>query len=265
MPTAIIDGRCLSYEDTGGDGPAVILGHGFLLDGSVFEHQMAALSPQWRVIAWDARGHGGTPDAEVPYTYWDHARDALAVMDHLGIEQAVVGGVSQGGFTALRTALLAPERVQGLILSDTEATACHPADKEGYGQMFAALREHGPIDDLVVQLSRQILGEHPAADEWRERWRHRSLPLGQAANCLLERDDVSGRLAEITCPALLLWGSEDQSLPRDRMELLADRLPGATPVHVIKGAAHTPMLTHAEAANRVLVDFLSAVPVRVTR
>ncbi|RCG32677.1 alpha/beta fold hydrolase [Sphaerisporangium album] len=257
MATAFVNGRHLNYADAGGDGRPVILGHGFFTDHSVFDAQAEALLPHWRVIRWDARGHGGTPDDVEPYTYWDQARDVLALMDHLGLASATVGGISQGGFTALRVALLAPERVDALVLSDTEATPCDPGDKIGYGQMFAALAEHGPIDDLTGPLSQQIIGDDPRAAEWRERWKQGPLPLGAAAECLLERDDVSGRLAEITCPALLIWGSEDRSLPRDRMDLLAARLPAATPVTVIPGAAHTPALTHPAEVNHVLLDFLS--------
>lgn len=257
MPDAMINGQPLHYTDTGGDGPALVLGHGYFLDSTIFAAQAAALSPRWRIITWDARGHGATPDtADAPYTYWDQARDVLGLLNHLGIEKAVVGGVSQGGFTGLRVALLAPRRVTGLVLWDTEATACHPEDKIGYRAMFDALAERGPIDDLTAALSTQLLGESDQREAWCECWRNSVLPLGPAADCLLERDDVSDRLGEIDCPVLLMWGEHDVSLPHDRMALLCDRLPGADRVHVIAGAAHTPPLTHADQVNALLVEFL---------
>ncbi|WP_018685418.1 alpha/beta fold hydrolase [Actinokineospora enzanensis] len=257
MPVAMINDLPLHYTDSGGDGPVLLLGHGYFLDNRIFAAQATAVSPRWRVIAWDARGHGATPDtAEAPYTYWDQAKDVLGLLDHLGVEKAVVGGVSQGGFIGLRVALLAPHRVAGLVLWDTEATACHPEDKTGYRAMFDALAEHGPIDDLTVPLSTQLLGESDQREAWRERWRHAVLPLGPAADCLLERDDVSDRLGEINAPVLLMWGEHDVSLPHDRMELLRDRLPGADRVHVIAGAAHTPPLTHADQVNVLLTEFL---------
>ncbi|GAA1032139.1 hypothetical protein GCM10009565_75900 [Amycolatopsis albidoflavus] len=132
-----------------------------------------------------------------------------------------------------------------------------PADKAAYDGMFAALREYGPIDDLIIPLSTQLLGESDLRDELRARWRAApALPLGPAAHCLLERDDVSGRLNEITCPTLLMWGEQDVSLPRDRMDLLSERLPNAGDVHVIHGAAHTPTLTHPEQVNPLLKQFL---------
>src|SRR5690348_2127661 len=103
-----------------GEGPAVVLSHGLLLDQSMFDAQVAALAPEYRVITWDQRGHGGTP-APGPFSYWDSARDVLALLDHLGIGRAVLGGMSQGGLLSLRAAMLAPERVRGLILIDSEA------------------------------------------------------------------------------------------------------------------------------------------------
>ncbi|MFC6903242.1 alpha/beta fold hydrolase [Nonomuraea dietziae] len=134
MPTLDINGLVIAYSDTGGSGQPVILGHGYFTDHTVFDAQAEFLSPQWRIIAWDARGHGNTPDSAKPYTYWDQARDALALMDHLQLRQAIVGGISQGGFIALRTALLAPDRVTALILSDTEATPATPPTRSGTGK-----------------------------------------------------------------------------------------------------------------------------------
>ncbi|MGV9293424.1 alpha/beta fold hydrolase [Amycolatopsis sp. NPDC003676] len=259
---ATVNDRPIFFSDTGGDGPALLLGHGYFLDHSTFSPQAEMLAPEQRLITWDARGHGQTPDDDpsAPYTYWDQAQDALGLLDHLGIERAVVGGLSQGGFTALRIALLAPERIAGLVLWDTEATPCDPADKAAYSEMFAALREYGPIDDLIIPLSTQLLGNSALRDELCARWRAApALPLGPAAHCLLERDDVSNRLDEITCPALLMWGEQDVSLPRDRMDLLSERLPNASDVHVIHGAAHTPTLTHPEQVNPLLQQFLQTL------
>lgn len=262
MPTVTIDGRPLHYADTGGDGGALVLGHGYFLDHRIFAAQAKALSPHWRVITWDARGHGETPDTpDGPYTYWDQARDVLALLDHLGVDEAVVGGVSQGGFISLRVALLAPQRVAGLVLWDTEATACDAADKVAYQEMFEALAAHGPIDDIAIPLSTQLLGDCDQREAWHEHWKSIDLPLGPAAGCLLDRDDISDRLNEIRCPVLLMWGENDASLPHDRMSLLRDRLPHADGVHVIAGAAHTPPLTHAEQVNTLLREFLQRLTV----
>src|SRR5258707_13720121 len=94
MPTAAVNGIQVSSADSGGVGPAVVLSHGYLMDASMFDAQVAALAPEYRVITWDARGHGGTP-APGPFSYWDSAGDVLALLGRLGIEENVLGGMSQ--------------------------------------------------------------------------------------------------------------------------------------------------------------------------
>lgn len=257
MSTARLNGRDLHYTDTGGNGPPILLAHGFFLDHTMWESQASALSPRWRVITWDAPGHGMTEIGSQSFSYWDLARDVLGLMDVLSLRTATVGGLSQGGFIALRTALLAPQRVDGLILADTEARACSESDRASYRELFTALAEHGPTDEITGGLAAQIIGDHPQAAAWREHWQWRELPLGPPVECLLGRDDIAHRLGEITCPALLLWGSEDTSLPRDRMELLRRELPEASEVKVIAGAGHAAPMTHPETVTRLLIDWLS--------
>ena len=154
MKTANVNGITLAFEDSGGSGPAVILSHGFLMDHSMFDAQVAALKNSYRVITWDERGFGGTR-AEADFTYWDSANDVLALMDHLNIASAVVGGMSQGGFLSLRVALTAPERVKALILIDTQAGTEDPATIEPYNQLHAAWLEHGAVavQDIIAETS----------------------------------------------------------------------------------------------------------------
>ena len=82
MAFANVDGQHLYYEDNGGEGPAVVFSHGFLMDHEMFSPQVEALAGRLRIVTLDARGHGRTPAGE-PFDYWDLARDVLALMDHL--------------------------------------------------------------------------------------------------------------------------------------------------------------------------------------
>ena len=113
MSYADVNGQRIYYEDSGGSGPPVILAHGFLMDHEMFAPQVAALAPEFRVITWDERGFGLTEFDGKPFTYWDSASDCLGLLTHLGIDEAVVGGMSQGGFLSMRAALTSPERVEG--------------------------------------------------------------------------------------------------------------------------------------------------------
>ena len=95
MPFADVNGQHVYFEDSGGGGAAVIFSHGFLMDHEMFADQVAALSGEFRCITWDERGFGQTA-ATAPFTYWDSADDALALLTHLGVEQAFFVGMSQG-------------------------------------------------------------------------------------------------------------------------------------------------------------------------
>ena len=143
MPVTAANGIEINYTDSGGEGPAVVFSHGYLMDHTMFGRQVTALAPEYRVITWDQRGHGGTR-ATGAFTYWDSAADVLALLDHLGIERAVLAGMSQGGFLSLRAALTVPDRVRALVLIDSQAGQEDPANAPGYEQMHQAWLDTGP-------------------------------------------------------------------------------------------------------------------------
>jgi 3-oxoadipate enol-lactonase len=105
------------YFEVDGSGPAVVLVHGFSLDGRMWDEQIPALRDIATVIRYDARGFGRSSNPEPGVDYVPSA-DLVAVLDHLGIENAVLVGLSMGGFVALHTAVVAPSRVRGLVLLD---------------------------------------------------------------------------------------------------------------------------------------------------
>ena len=261
MPTAAVNGIQLNYADSGGDRPAVVLSHGFLMDQSMFDAQVAALAPEYRVITWDQRGHGGTP-APGPFSYWDLARDVLALADHLGIERATLAGMSQGGFLSLRAAMLAPERVRGLILIDSQAGTEEEANRPGYEQLHQTWLDQGPgpVQEIVAAI---ILGPGQW-DGWYATWAGQYSEwapdnLGQLTwpfRCLMDRDDITGRLGEIGCPALIVHGSEDAAIALARAEKMRDGLAGPTTLTLIAGAPHASNVTHPSAVNAEIVNFL---------
>jgi 3-oxoadipate enol-lactonase len=257
MPTADVNGTEIAYWDSGGDGPAVVLSHGFLMDHTMFSPQLAALAPEFRVITWDQRGFGAT-GAPGPYTYWDSARDVLGLLDHLGIHRAVLGGMSQGGFLSLRAALLASERVRALVLIDTQAGREDPAAAESYEQLEVVWLDQGPapVQDLVASI---ILGPGQW-DDWFARWAALDRDqLHLAFRCLMDRDDITGRLSEITCPALVVHGTSDAAIAIALAETLRDGLGGEATLVPIDGAGHASNLTHSEQVNPPLLGFLRSL------
>ena len=257
MSFAEVNGQRIRFEDSGGDGPAVVLAHGFLMDREMFAPQVEALAPEFRVITWDERGFGETEFDGKPFSYWDSARDCLGLLDQLDIERAVLGGMSQGGFLSLRATLLAPERVRALVLIDTQAGTEDPARLPAYRQMQKTWLEVGPVDELAQAIAGLIIGDPLLSEQWIAKWHE--LPRGamQApGDCLFERDDISDRLGEIACPALVIHGTADMSIEIERAEQLCAGLSGCEQVVRIEGAPHASNLTHPAEANAALLEFL---------
>jgi 3-oxoadipate enol-lactonase len=254
MPTETINGIDISYTDTGGDGPAVVLSHGLLMDQSMFDQQVAALSPEYRVITWDERGHGGTA-APGSFSYWDSARDVLALLDHLGLDTAVLGGMSQGGFLSLRAALLAPGRVRALILIDTQAGLEDPANAESYEQLHEIWVTQGPasVQEIVSAI---ILGPGEWAD-WYAKWAAGSPEqFTLAFRALMDRDDLTARLGEIGCPALVIHGTADAAIPMERAEQVRAGLGGDVSFHVVQDGTHAGNVSHPDEVNAAILNFL---------
>lgn len=254
MATASVNGITVSYTDHFGDGTAVVFSHGYLMDSDMFDPQVKALTPGYRVVTWDQRAHGGTP-ATGPFSYWDSARDLLGLMDTLGIERAVLAGMSQGGFVSLRAALLAPERVRAIILIDSQAGLENPEAVPLYEQMEQTWMDHGPapVQDAVASI---ILG-HTDHAAWFAKWAAADRDgLRLAFRCLMDRDDITGRLAEVTCPVLIVHGTADAAIPMERAEAVRDGLGGPVTMVSIDGGSHAANLTHPAPVNAALRDFL---------
>jgi 3-oxoadipate enol-lactonase len=261
MATASLNGQQIAYDDNGGDGPPVVLAHGFLMDRSMFDPQVAALRDRYRVITWDERGVGETIDDGRPFTYWDLAADCIALLDHLGIGSAIIGGMSQGGFISLRVALTAPDRVRALILLDSQAGTEDPEAVPLYRGMMDDWVANGPSDDIAAVTAGLIIGDPALSEPWIRWWKE--IPPGRLARpgeTLLTRDDITDRLGEITVPALVVHGTADASIPMARAEALAAGLAGSTGVVPIDQGTHSSNLTHPAAVNAAMLAFLDALP-----
>lgn len=258
MPFADVNGQHLYFEDSGGDGPAVVFSHGFLMDHEMFAPQVAALAPDFRCITWDERGFGQT-DATASFSYWDSAADCLALLDHLGIDAAVLAGMSQGGFLSLRAALTAPERVRGLVLIDTQAGVEDPEALPLYQGMHDEWVANGPgnVQDAIAGL---ILGGDVDHAPWFAKWNavpreNLTLPF----DCLVGRDDITDRVSEISAPAIIFHGDADAAIPMDRAEALCAGLGDCRGIVVVPGAAHASNLSHPDFVNGPLAEFLREV------
>jgi len=261
MRAVTANGQQIAYDDTGGDGPPIVLAHGFLMDRSMFAPQVEALRGHHRVVTWDERGFGDTVDDGKPFTYWDLAADCIALLDHLGIDQAVIGGMSQGGFISLRVALADPDRVRALVLLDTQAGTEDPEAVPLYQGMLDDWVANGPSDDLASAAAALIIGEPGLDEHWIARWKARPHEtLANPGQTLITRDDITARLGEIAAPALVVHGTSDVSITMDKAEALAAGLPGSTGVVTIEGGTHAANLTHPKLVNEAIQVFLDQLP-----
>lgn len=262
MPFAHINGQRIHYEDTGGSGPVILFSHGLLMDASMFAPQIEALRRHWRCIAWDERGHGQTATGQcAPFSYYDSADDAVALLAHLGVARAVFAGMSQGGYLSLRAALRHPEAVRALVLIDTQAMTEDPEKMAGHEVLIKAWLEHGLSDEAAAMIEHIILGQGWAgAAQWHAKWK-RMQPgdLLASFTTLASRDDISADIARIQMPALVVHGDADQAITLDRAQAMAAALPQARTA-IIPGAGHAANLTHPVPVNAAIEAFLAQLP-----
>ena len=258
MPFADLRGQRVYFEDSGGGGLPLVLGHGFLMDHEMFASQVEAFRNERRVITWDHRGNGRTLATSDAFSYWDLAEDLAALLEHLDVGSAVVGGMSQGGFVALRFALRYPERTAGLVLIDTQAGKEDPEKSLQYDLMHDVWVTDGPNDQLLAMVAAIIIGnERPESEAWVAKWKARDAKaLTQIYRTLMDRDDITSRLGEIRAPAVVIHGTEDVAIDVARAEDLCRRLPGCRGLVRVDGAGHASNLTHPEPVNHAIEELL---------
>ena len=256
------DGVRLHYEVTGRpSGPPVLLIQGLGADKHGWDLQRLALMCTHRAVAFDNRGAGRSDKPHGTYSLDQMAADAVAVMDHAGVESAHVVGASMGGAISQILALTYPERVRSLTLT---CTSCrnHEWRRQLLASWALAARERG-MGAMTGEAARWVIGPRSfrrlmPAIGWLG-----PLAFGRPAHAfaaqvdaILAADDSTRELlGTIEVATLVVVGNQDILTPRGDSEELADLIPTAELV-VISGAAHGLMIEHASTYNRVLVDFL---------
>lgn len=259
MLTISVDGIPLHYRDVG-QGPPVLLFHAFPLNGAAFDKQVAALSGRYRFILPDVRGFGSSKVGEGPTEMSRIARDALALLDALKVDSAVVGGVSMGGYAAMALLREDAGRVRGLVLVDTQCTA---DDEAGRARREASAKEalEQGVEPVVRTLLPRLVAAGPDSPVGREveALMRQASPEGIAAAQLgmALRPDSKDILARYAGPALVVVGEHDVVTPLEKARQLADLVSGAR-LEVVPGAGHLPNQEQPERFNALLDGFLTA-------
>jgi pimeloyl-ACP methyl ester carboxylesterase len=265
MPFIDRDGNRLYYEDSGandkdGSGPAIVFSHGGFLDHSIWEPVVERLAPAHRCITWDARGHGMS-EANAPFNYWDLAADVMAILDAVGVESAVLVGMSQGGWLTQRAALSHPDRVRGVVLSATSLHLLSAEEQAGYSQLAEAWLAMGPVGEIGdAVLNIQFLPTDYDGSRFLGRWRSRPpADWAQAWAAVLGRDDIADRFGDIKCPALFIQGTGDGIFPVALAEEMSRLVPDSRGVVAIEGAPHCISLTFPAEMSSAIADFVAGL------
>lgn len=259
-----MNGIRLGYDEYGRGKPlSLLLIHGFPLDGRMWRGQIAALSALAHVIVPDLRGHGRSEVPPGPYTMAQHADDMAALLDHLGVQSAVVGGLSMGGYVAFAFWRRHRARVRGLALLDTRAEPDSEAARANRDASMRKVQADGAAafaeDMLPRVLAPASLADPTIADEARHIMAGQSVEgIVGALGGLRDRSDSRPLLPEIDVPVLAVGGTEDALTPPADMEAMAAVLPDAQVV-IIPHAGHLSPLEQPAAVNAALMRFLARI------
>ena len=260
---ARVRGIEMAYDDTGGNGVALVLLHGFPFDRSMWRGQAETLGGEFRVVAPDLRGFGETPLGDGDVTMGTLAEDVAALLDELNLGRVVLGGLSMGGYVVFEFFRKFRGRVRALVLADTRP---QPDTEEGRRareeNAQRALKEG--MEPIAESMLPKLLSAEARGGEVLERVRAMMLgtsPEGAAAalRAMAVRRDQTDLLPSINVPTLIVVGSEDAITPPADAEAMRTKIEGSRLV-VIEGAGHLSNVEQPEAFDRALVEFLRALP-----
>lgn len=262
---SIVEG--IAFEVTGPpNAPALVFGHSLLFDHRMWAPQVADLSRDFRCVAIDFKGHGHSDEPRSGMTMLEHAEDYGKVMDHLGIESAVLVGLSMGGMAAMPFALAHPSRVRALVLLDTSAEP-EPGAARAKNQALAVTARLFGISDFIMKRvndlmwSRRFQLERPdLVSEWSTRVK--ALPrraVYRAVVSVMGRKAIGPRLADIRCPTLVIVGDEDKATPPATNRHIADTIPGAE-FTLLPRTGHIANLEEPDLVTKLIRAFLAKLP-----
>lgn len=253
MATIDREGVTIYYEHHAGPGsaPTILLSHGYSATSAMWQQQAKALSDKYSIITWDMRGHGqsDSPDDASLYSEAATVSDMAAILDACGVDAAVIGGLSLGGYMTLAFHLAHPERCLGLMLFDTGPGYKSDQGRAGWNKT---------AEGRALALEKDGLDALGAGNEVRISSHRSAQGLANAARGMLAQvdDRIIFSLPEIALPTLVLVGDQDEPflVPTDYM---ANKIPGARKV-ILEQAGHASNIDQPEAFNQAVVSFIDS-------
>jgi 3-oxoadipate enol-lactonase len=254
-----VNGADLYYEEAGA-GPPVLLIHGLGSSTRDWEYQVPALAREYRVIAFDVRGHGHSSQPPGPYSVSLFARDAVALLRALHAASAHVVGLSMGGMIAFQMAVDTPEAVNSLVIANSgPAMILQTFSQRAMIRMrFAIVRLFG-MKALGRMVANPVFPE-PGQEALRQRFMH-SIASNNPRCYLDALRAINGwsvvhRIAGIACPVLII-GSDQDYTPVEWKREYAASIPGAEVV-VLHDSRHVAPLDQPDQFNRAVLEFLAS-------
>ena len=245
------DGVRLYYEDHG-TGPAVLLSHGYGSSSQMWRGQVAAFKDRYRIIVWDMRGHGESdyPDDPALYSTAHTVADMAALLDACGVEKAVIGGLSLGGYSTLAFHRAHPARCRALLLCDTG-----PGFKKDESRLAWNERAYARAEKLESE-GLAVLGSSAEVKQARHR---NAQGLAHAARGMLAQDtsDVFYSLPDIDKPTLVVVGADDTPFLAATDYMVA-KIRGCRKA-VVPKAGHSSNIDNPEDFNAAVGAFLDSL------
>jgi pimeloyl-ACP methyl ester carboxylesterase len=253
MPTIDRNGVKIYYE-VHGDGPPLILTHGYSSTSAMWQGQVTALSKQHKLVLWDMRGHGQSDYPEDPAAYSETLTvgDIAALLDEVGAKTAIVGGLSLGGYMSLAFYRAHPERVAALLIIDTGPGFKKDDAREAWNRRAF---------DTAERFEREGLEVLQSASRERSTVSHRDATgLARAARGMLTQRDarVIELLPNIKVPSLIVVGADDTPFLA-ASDYMAAKIPGAKKV-VIPAAGHAVNIDQPQVFIDAVLPFLDSLP-----
>ena len=253
MPKIDRDGVKIYYE-VHGDGPPLILTHGYSSTSAMWKGQVEALSRHHKLVLWDMRGHGQSdyPDDLQAYSEALTVGDIAALLDTVGVRRAVVGGLSLGGYMSLAFYRAHPERVSALLIIDTGPGFKKDDAREAWNKRARETADRFDREGLEVLKS---------ASRERSTVSHRDATgLARAARGMLTQRDarVIEALPDIKVPSLVVVGADDTPFLA-ASDYMAAKIPGARKA-VIPAAGHAVNIDQPQAFINAVLPFLDGLP-----
>ena len=258
-----INGVKLHWREAGAGDPVVFI-HGFPFRSTMWGPQLEAVPDGWRFIAPDLRGFGESERGDAALTIDLFADDVVRLLDHLAIDQAVICGLSMGGYVALSLATRYPDRLRALVLIATRASADSDEGRANRKKLANEVRQHGPspvVDSMLPKLlTPETVSKRPEVVKQVRDMMLRTKPEGAAAALrgMAERDDQTELLAKISVPTLIIVGAGDAITPVADSETMHQAIPGSRLV-VLENAGHVSNLERTEQFNDALVEFQTRI------